>query len=414
MADDLRPDLSCYYQGVNQPTPTHPTMLTPNLDALAKNSLLFKRAYVQYALCVPSRQSLLTSRRPDTSQCYWFNNYWREEAGNFTSLPQYFKEHGYLTIGIGKIFHETSHPDPISWSEPFYIAPTENFYENRVNDVWQSIPKSLQNEIPLPDTLIAEHAIKELRRLAKLFRDNGTNFFQAVGFVKPHNPFQYPEQIEDYYPLSEIPLPAPFHAAESMPRVAWHATSWITYNYAGEKYQNITNSYNETYPVEDVLNFRAGYYRSLSFTDAMIGRVLDEFRALDLRDSTVVSFLGDHGLHLGEEGMWEKQTNFEVALRIPMMISVAGLTDDGIETGELVEAVDLFSTLVDLAGLPAIPTCVTTDEITCTEGRSLLPLFYNQTNATKQYAFSQVRHSHMGYTVRSDRSVTRFGCWINH
>ena len=411
MADDMRPDLGCYYQGSDQPTPTHPSMRTPNLDRLAKRSLLFKRAYVQYPLCAPSRQSLLTSRRPDTVKCYGFDTHWREVAGNFTSLPQYFKENGYITVGMGKIFHEMSHPDPISWSEPFYKAHTDDgFYRRRRTNVWESIPKTLQEEYPLPDGVIAEQAIQTLRRLANMFRDEGSNFFLAVGFIKPHLPFQYPDEYDDFYPLSEIPLPVPNYAADFMPQVAWHNTPFRKYNHS--LYDGIRNWFNETYPVDDIMHFRAGYYRSLSFCDAMIGRVLDEFWALDLENSTVVSFLGDHGWHLGEQGMWRKETNFEVSLRIPMMISAPGLTDDGIETAGLVEAVDLFPTLVDLAGLPAIPMCVTSDEITCTEGSSMMPLFYNQTNAIKQYAFSQVKHGdQMGYTVRNDRY--RYTMWFN-
>ena len=411
MADDMRPDLGCYYQGSHQPTPTHPTMHTPNLDRLAKRSLLFKRAYVQYPLCAPSRQSLLTSRRPDTVKCYGLDTHWREVAGNFTSLPQYFKENGYITIGMGKIFHEVSLPDPISWSEPFYRAPNDIFYGRRRTNVWESIPKTLQEEHSLPDVDIAEHATQTLRRLADMFRDDGTNFFLAVGFIKPHLPFQYPDEYDDYYPLSEIPLPVPNYATDSMPQVAWHSSRFQGRCDHG-LYDGITNGFNETYPVNDILNFRAGYYRSLSFCDAMIGRVLDEFRELDLEDSTVVSFLGDHGYHLGEQGMWRKVTNFEASLRIPMMISARGLTDDGIETGELVEAVDLFPTLVDLAGLPAVPTCITGDALTCSKGTSMMPLFYNQTNATKQYAFSQVKHEdHMGYTVRNDKY--RYTMWFN-
>ena len=312
---------------------------------------------------------------------------------------------------MGKIFHEVSLPDPISWSEPFYMAPNDIFYGRRHTNVWESIPKTLQEEHSLPDVDIAEHAIQTLRRLADVFRDDGTNFFLAVGFVKPHLPFQYPDEYDDYYPLSEIPLPVPNYAPDSMPQVAWHSSPFRG-RCAHGLYDGITNGFNETYPVNDILNFRAGYYRSLSFCDAMIGRVLDEFRELDLEESTVVSFLGDHGYHLGEQGMWRKVTNFEASLRIPMMISATGLTDDGIETGELVEAVDLFPTLVDLAGLPAVPTCITGDALTCSEGTSMMPLFYNQTNATKQYAFSQVKHEdHMGYTVRNDKY--RYTMWFN-
>ena len=411
MADDMRPDLSCYYQGEDQPTPTHPPMHTPNLDALASRSLLFKRAYVQYALCAPSRQSLLTSRRPDTTRVYGFNTRWRTRAGNFTSLPQYFKEHGFNTIGMGKIFHEkTLGSDHISWTEPFFIAPTDLFYNRRRTNVWEEIPRTLLQERPLPDSVIATRAIDTLQRLAPAALSGERPFFLAVGFIKPHLPFQYPEAFTHYYEAPNMPMPIPAHASDGMPTKAWTTTHLGSYR--NSSYNRLKNHFNQSFPAGLVRELRAGYYRSLSFSDSQIGLVLQELYRLGLGNSTIVSFMGDHGWHLGEQGMWRKGSNFEVAVRIPLMISAPGLTDGGRETRALVEAVDVFPTLVDLAGLPHVNSCQSQQqEEACTEGRSMLPLFHDQDAPFKEYAFSQVKHKKdMGYTVRNNRY--RYTCWV--
>ena len=410
MADDMRADVGCYYQGEDQPPATHPPMYTPNLDALASRSLLFKRAYVQLSLCNPSRTSMLTSRRPDTTKCHKNTcELWRTAAGNFTSLPQYFKENGYMTLGVGKIFHERTRPDAISWSRKFnWIEPDSHFYSSRRTEPWQSASPRKIAKKRLPDMQIADNAIKMLRKLAPKAQNMQQNFFLGVGFFKPHPPLLYPQKYEQYYQPSDMPLPIPKRFNKTKPRYAWRPTKLL-----GRPIKRKITNMDTIFPDDFIQNYRAGYYRSLSYGDAMIGRVLRELERLGLENSTVVAFISDHGWHLGEHGTWKKQSNFEMGVRVPLMIRAPGLTDSGLETSSLVEAVDLFPTVVELAGLPRLAQCVGAEEGACTEGKSMLPLFYNQTDSFRGYAFSQVlRNVTMGYTVRSDRY--RYTRWVKY
>ena len=195
VADDMRPQLGAYL-GEDFPTPVHPPVVhSPNLDELASRSLLLKRAYVQQSMCGPSRTSFMTGRRPDTTHVYINQEYFREVGGNFTTIPQYFKENGYRSIGMGKIFHEgeaSGFDDPISWSEPYYHP---HFYDyESTNYSWSSVSKDEYSQKPLPDQQIADQAVKTLRNLAK---ENNDPFFLAVGFHKPHLPFVFPEEYLD-------------------------------------------------------------------------------------------------------------------------------------------------------------------------------------------------------------------------
>lgn len=415
IGDDLRTDLNCYFQGEDQPPQTHPKIHSPNLDKLAAHSLLFKRAYTQYSLCAPSRASFLTGRRPDSTKTYWFDFYWREKVGNFTTLPQYFKENGYLSLGYGKVFHEgpsSGNDDPPSWTEIFRGPNDYAHYRYRRNSAWQTIPQEELRQFPLPDQDVAEHTINALRRLAPAARSGKQPFFMAVGFIKPHQPFQYPEQFVKYYNISDMPLPFNKQSAIGMPRFEW-TTPGVFNQFENIKKMHPNTGFNVSYPDGIIRGLRAGYYRSTSFMDSMVGKVLDELTAQGLYQNTIVSFIGDHGFHLGEQAIWRKETNFEVGVQVPMMIRVPGVTDHGPVTRELVEMVDLFPTLVDLAGLPPIPLCPDPDRHVkvCTQGISLLPLIRNPETPFKEAVFSQVKKKNiMGYTVRVDKY--RYTEWV--
>ena len=194
VADDMRPELGAYY-GKDFPSPIHPTMHSPNLDKLASKSLLLKRAYCQQAVCSPSRTSLLTGRRPDTTHVYDLQTYWRKSGGNFTTIPQYFKENGYTSIGMGKIFHPgiaSGHDDPISWSAPYFHATIH--WETRENS-WKAVPDYELKDKPLVDNQTAEHALGILRQVAPAAKSGEKPFFVAVGFHRPHLPFVFPESM---------------------------------------------------------------------------------------------------------------------------------------------------------------------------------------------------------------------------
>ena len=420
VADDMRPQLGCY-DGPDFPSPVHPKMYTPNLDKLAARSLFLKRSHVQQTLCGPSRTSILTGRRPDTTRVYDNQDYFRNVTANFTTIPQYFKEHGYNVYGAGKIFHpglSSGNDDPISWSGSYYHAPNYEFWEMGSRYSWYAVGPDFRHMRPLPDEEIADYSIVTMERLSKQEKP----FFMAVGFHKPHLPFVFPKEFLEKYPEDSIRLPSNPEAPAHMPPVAWWGYSDLR-AYGDIKALNKSGAINSTLPDDVVRDLRRAYYSALSYTDSLIGKVLQSLEDLGIANDTIVSFWGDHGWQLGEHGEWEKETNFEVTTHAPMMVHVPGLTDQGVTTRALVEHVDIFPTLVEAAGLPELPLC---DEqrshltLTCREGSSFLPLAKEPEKEWKNAVFSQFpRHGIvifdvMGYSVRVDSA--RYTEWVgfNH
>ncbi|ELU07221.1 hypothetical protein CAPTEDRAFT_18188 [Capitella teleta] len=408
VSDDMRQQLGCYY-GPDFPAPVHPKMHTPHLDELASKSLLLKKAYVQQSVCNPSRSSTLTSRRPDTTHVYSSEHYFRKVGGDFVTIPQFFKNNGYTSIGLGKIFHPgpvaSGDDDPVSWSLPYYHAPNEQHWKNKKHGSWKAVSKKMREEKELPDIQIAQKAKSVLQQLTNASKP----FFLAVGFHKPHLPFIFPEEFLDLYPAKEIRLPDNPYAPTEMPSIAWHRYDGIA-AYPDMKGLNITGDINSTIPDFKTLELRRAYYSAISYTDYLIGYVVDELKRLGLDKNTIISFWGDHGWQLGEHGEWSKQTNFELATHAPMMVHIPGVTDKGIVTEHITEYVDLFPTLVEAAGFPSLPVCPrdSSNVTLCTEGESLMPLVLsNSSKDWKDVAFSQFPRSHqkigsvMGYTMRT-------------
>ena len=411
VSDDMRPEIGVYLNS-QHPSYVHPKMHTPNLDKLASRSLLLKNAYVQIAVCSPSRTSLLTGRRPDTTRVHDLTHYWRTVAGNFTTIPDYFKNHGYATIGMGKVFHPgrpSGFNDPISWTEK-YFQPDNGYWSQRHNGTCMAVDDEEERKHPLRDSQTAIHAVKTLRRLAPKALAGEQNFFLAVGFHKPHLPFVFPARFMKYYPDDAIRLPSNPYAPVDMPEVAWSDFDEL------RKYSDIRTYYgygaiNTTLPDGKVKEMRRAYYSALSYVDYLVGVVIGELEALGLANSTVISFWGDHGWQLGEHGEWCKHTNFELSTHAPMMVRVPGLTDAGLVSDRLTEFVDLFPTLAEAAGLPAVPLCPeqSGNVSTCTEGISFLPLAKEPTRPWKSAAFSQYPRMLvdgdvvMGYRLRTSR-----------
>ena len=422
MSDDLRPQLNCY-QGKDFPSPVSPIMHTPNLDKLASTSLLLKRAYAQQGLCNPSRTSLLTSRRPDTTHVYDLHHYFRTFSGNFTTLPQYFKEQGYRTIGAGKVFHpgmESGHNDPISWTDPYYMPYESMHHWETYNHSWRAVSPAERKQIPLPDDLFTEFAIEKLKELVTTPGSETQPFFLAIGFLRPHPPITYPEEYSYYYPLDDIRLaPNPF-VPVGMPYVAWWDMSYLR-RFADIQAANITGAFNVTFPEDLAIDLRRAYYSSVTYIDDQVGKILQTLADLGLAENTIVSFLGDHGYMLGEHAEFCKETNFELGTHTPLMVRVPGLTDNGINTEALVEFVDIFPTLADAAGLPPLPICrqnFSQETELCREGSSFMPLVKNSSLPWKRAVFSQyprpgeyqIFTKYMGYSVRVDKA--RYTEWI--
>ncbi len=364
-ADDLRVELSCYGD-----TPA----LTPNIDRLAARGTLFNRAYCQQAVCNPSRASLLTGLRPDTLRVWNLTTHLRETHPDVVTLPQHFKQHGYHTRNIGKIFHNWRteiQGDPVSWSVPAVMhfnthgadRPLISFREPPRN--FAAAPRC--ESIDVPDTAyfdgrIADLAVQAMREI------KDEPFFLAVGFWKPHLPFNAPKRYWDLYDPAKLSLPPNPDPPKNVPEIALHNGRELL----GDNGRELTD--------KEVLQLRHGYYAATSYLDAQVGKVLDELDRLGLRDNTVVVFWSDHGFHLGEHDLWCKTSNFELDARVPLIIAAPHAKHRGVKTDALVELLDLYPTLVDLCGLPAVKGL---------EGVSLKPVLDDPTAAVKPAAFTQ-------------------------
>jgi iduronate 2-sulfatase len=410
--DDLRPSFGVYGGPIK----------TPNIDRLAARGTTFNRAYCQQAVCSPSRTSLLTGLRPDTTKIYDLQTHFRKTIPDAVTLPQHFKNNGWHTQGLSKIYHGGL-DDPLSWSAPHWAPGGAAYHDpatradiqkrrqeaqaagTRVGtEVLERDPKTgavLKTQTPAvriygppweswdaPDSAYgdAKTAARAIE-LLKEYRQKGSPFFLAVGFHKPHLPFVAPKKYYDLYPRESIKLP-------SNPELPKDAPAWVTNN-SGElrSYKGVKK---QGKPVDDeqAKDLIRGYYAATSFMDAQVGRVLDELDRLGLRENTVIVLWGDHGWQLGEHGIWTKHTNFEIATRAPLIISMPGQKQTGMKANGLVEFVDIYPTLCEAVGV-AVPSGLA--------GKSLVPLL-NDANATvKDAVFSQYpRREAMGYSIRTD------------
>jgi len=388
--DDLRPELGCY---------GHPRILSPNIDKLAARGLVFERAYCQQAVCAPSRASLLSGCRPDTTHIYDLRTPLRKAMPNVLSLPQHFKNNGYETVSLGKIYHHWNDDNGIGWTIPAWhpkgpwkgrgYRAEASIRAMRERDKKHPDRKGIgpafeAADVPdngYPDGATADKAIEELRRL------KGKPFFLAVGFLKPHLPFNAPKKYWDLYRREDIKLPANRHWPKDMPAIA--GMNW------GELRQYVGISAKGNLPDAQARELIHGYYACVSYTDAQVGRVLDELERLGLADDTIIVLWGDHGWKLGEYSAWCKHTNFELDTHAPLILSVPGQKNAGKKTPALVEFVDIYPTLCEAAGLP-LPSHL--------EGTSMMPLLDAPQRPWKSAAFSQYpRGRVMGYTMRTDR-----------
>eukprot|EP01062_Namystynia_karyoxenos_P026724 TRINITY_DN2067_c0_g5_i1.p2 TRINITY_DN2067_c0_g5~~TRINITY_DN2067_c0_g5_i1.p2 ORF type:complete len:542 (+),score=187.98 TRINITY_DN2067_c0_g5_i1:81-1706(+) len=412
--DDLRPELSPYGPDPVPGTVT-PPLHTPNFERLAKKSLLAKRNYCQVAVCGPTRASLLTGRRPDRTRVYDLYSYWRDVAGNYTTIPQYFKQQGYYTVGMGKIFHpghasggaggpgSTGDDSCCSWSNAaeYYHSPNLHEWSGTARrslnkgQSWYAATTEEEAANPLPDSQVADRAVEVIQKLPTTLK-SGQPFFVAVGFHKPHLPFTFPKAMLDYYPESAVGIAPSQQPPEGMPEVAWFPYPELL-AYADLKSSNGTGAAGTVLALDEQRTLRRAYYAAVSATDLYLGRVLDALDASAYAKNTIVSLWGDHGWQLGEHGEWCKQTNFEFAARAPLMISVPGLTDAGVTTDRYTSHADVFPTLVEAALGSSLERCPDGDGsfkvATCTEGYSLLPLMRNAATPAPNHAFSQYPRS---------------------
>jgi iduronate 2-sulfatase len=408
--DDLRPELGCYGAPVK----------SPNIDRLAAEGTVFERAYVQLALCMPSRVSVMTGQRPDTTGVVDFSVRFRSVQPDVVTMPQHFKRNGYHAVAFGKLFHND---DPVSWSERLFKSRKAAYHSKfglkvldwikedhrRVTYVWDlgdgvtktKRPGGIAWEAPdvadnaLRDGDIADAAIARLGSL----RDTDQPFFLAVGFHKPHLPFIAPKRYFELYDPDAIkPATNPFPPKD--------APNYATYNWNDLRHYYGIPDVGPVSP-EQARDLKHAYYACVSYMDAQVGRVLNRLDELGLRENTIVVLWGDHGWQLGEHGMWDKHSNFETSTRVPLIVRAPGFRPG--RSKALVESVDIYPALAELAGLD-IPKHV--------EGHSFAPLLVTPDRAWKTAAFSQYQRvipgygqiaRGMGYSMRTDQY--RFTRW---
>lgn len=392
--DDLRPQLGCYADSIVQ---------SPNIDKLAGSGVLFNRAYCQQAVCSPSRTSLMTGRRPNTTKVWDLKTHFRSTIPDVVTLPQYFKNNGYHTQSIGKIYHDPAKAqDALSWSVPEISAVTkkEGKYVLPANLQKKSSKAAASEHADVPDNAyidgqVADQALEVLRKI------KDKPFFLAVGFRRPHLPFSAPRKYWDIYDRKNIPLPVQYTLPPNVPAYARHHNEELR-GYSDIGFNNVMTDSKK----RELLH---GYYASISYIDAQIGKVLAELDRLNLTGNTIIVLWSDHGFHLGENGLWAKATNYELDTRVPLIIAAPD-KGRGVRSDELVELVDLYPTLAELGGLP-IPGGL--------EGTSLVPLLTKPDQPWKSAVFSQFPRpwiyknepETMGYAIRTDRY--RYVEWRN-
>lgn len=388
--DDMRPELGCYGSKIAK---------SPNLDRLASQGLLFQRAYCQQAICRPSRASLLTGSRPDTTGI--FHNYigLRDQKPDIVTLPQHFAESGYHTVYCGKIFHRGDEDVENSWnrkpsvkrlkiSKPktrggFALAKNQEITKKVREEARAKYgelarrglgqgPAYESADVPdhgYIDGYNTELAIASIKEMAA---EGDKPFFLGLGFLRPHLNWNAPSKYWDMYDRSKLPLALNAEAPKEGAAVGLHASFELRTRHGIPKEG----------PIDDELSrtLLHGYLACVSYVDAQIGKAIQALEDAGVRDNTIIVVWGDHGWHLGEMGVWGKATNYEIATRVPLMIWTPEILAKGKSTDALVELVDIYPTLCDLAGLKK------PDHL---EGKSFAPLMKNPNQPWKKAAFSQ-------------------------
>jgi arylsulfatase A-like enzyme len=408
VSDDMRPQLGCYGDTL---------VKSPNLDRLAARGMVFERSFCQQALCSPSRISLLTGRHPWTTKIYNIGPFLRETMPDVVTLPQHFKNNGYFTRSLGKVYH-VGIDDPPSWSvppwhskAPRYGPESQALVKKRAEEMrarGEPIPKQ-GKKLPIfggpafeapdlaDDALLDGDTTREaLAAMRELAAKPQQPFFLAVGFANPHVPWVAPKRYWNLYRDEDMPLPsnqftpknAPDFAAKSGDDFYWYSNV--------PKDRKITADLGRQY--------LHGYLAAISYVDNCIGRLLDELDELGLRKNTIVIFWGDHGYYMGEHSWWGgKHNNYEGATRAPLLVAVPDQKTAGRKTKALVEFVDIFPSLADLCGLPPSPGV---------EGTSFKPLLDDPKRPWKKAAFSEYpKGGHQGTAMRTDRY--RYVEWKN-
>lgn len=391
VADGLQPQvLSCYGNSFAK---------TPNFQELANRGITFQHAYAQRSVCAPSRPSMITGLRPDTLQITSGAVHFRSVLPDVVTMPQLFKQNGYYTRAIGLVSHaHPAQPDNISWSVPETLLniPKRDEYllpQNRLRGFIDPMNKGAATEgMDAPDNAYQDGQVTQLA-IETLNEIKNKPFFLAVGFKRPHLPYSCPKKYWDLYDEKQIPVPADINFPDCTPEQASLRYAWSDSTGEIRPYTDMPNK--GPLSMEQARHAIHGYYASVSYVDAQIGRLLHTLDSLKLSQNTIIVLWSDHGIHLGERGLWGKADLTENANHIPLIIVKPGSTTAGRKTKALVESVDVYPTLASLCGLDA-PACL--------QGTSMRPLLDDPARKWKEAVFSEYprrRNKVMGYSVRT-------------
>jgi arylsulfatase A-like enzyme len=419
--DDLKPELGCYGSEV---------VKSPNIDRLATSGRLFEHHYIQQAVCGPSRASMFSGLRPDTTRVWDLRHTCREECPQAFTMQEYFKKNGYETAGSGKIMHGFKKDDPPSWSIP-YVSPEnlpyadgkvpalfQQYQAETIHDAAKKLEQSGLRKykekqkfmaglnakpstecLDLPDHAYSDGAMTEWGlEMLDQFAESDKPFFLTLGYRKPHLPFVAPKKYWDMFDREKIDLAEFREMPEGAPEYASHPGHEL----GGYSDIEIHELGDDPEKQRELIH---GYYACVAYVDAQIGKVLDKLKETGLDKNTIIVLWGDHGWHLGDHNIWCKHSNYEQATRSPLIISAPGFEKTG-STASPVESVDIFPTLCELADLP-VP-----DQL---EGTSLIPILKDPAAKVKPFAMSQYpdhkRKGLMGYSMRNERY--RMVAWVD-
>ena len=359
IADDLNTEVDCY--GSRNTT-------TPNINRLARKGVVFGQNHCQFPLCQPSRASLLSGRRPDTTGVYTLKTPTRVRMKDTIFLPEFFRRNGYYTAHAGKVYHTgDAAEDPRSWDEEFREFGKTPPPEAIIRKVKGNGPKGHTfewdvlncSDAQMPDGIMAHKAVSYIEKAVRMNKP----FFVGAGFRRPHAPYAAPKPYFDRHPWQNTSLP-------DSPPGQFAKLLKAAINYAPP---------DKPLTEEQVREFRAAYFSCVDFVDAQVGVVLDALDRLDLWKNTVVVFCADHGYHLGDHGgLWHKLSLFENGTRVPLIVYAPDQAANGYTCSRLTESVDIYPTLTELCGFDA-PSGL--------EGTSVVPLLRNPARKWKRGAF---------------------------
>lgn len=403
LVDDLKPALSSYGDT---------NAISPNIDQLAARGVRFENAYANQAVCMASRYNLMLGSRSTSTGLYNFGTDFRDVYPSAVTLPQHFKNNGYVSQSMGKVYHigHGNDNDEASWTLTHhkekvieYLLPEstnnqltreEAYFGNVDTGVPnRSLPRGAAWESPdvldeaYADGRVASIAIDRLKKAAK---KPGGNFFMAVGFARPHMPFSVPKKYWDLYDPKQFKLAEFQKHPKGAPAISRKRRGEII------QYFPVPED-KEHYDEALQRKLIHGYYASMSYMDAQVGRVLNALDGYGLSDDTIVVLWGDHGFHLGDHGIWTKHTNFEQSTHIPLIIAAPGM-QHGASSGQLAETVDIYPTLVELAGLPQPQASQPID------GLSLVPVLKNPKVRVRDHAYHAFPHAGvLGLAIRTEQ-----------